>query len=690
MSEGSNFVKYDINLKEWINKLYADIDSMHSFLEKHSFNVTRADLDLSCHFGENSLEEQNYDTLDLEPIFNGHDKCTDFAIIKSSPGLTEREFFAEKEIIGKPISSFIADNDDKLLTFLKNSYQYRKPMISEYFHQRNNKSYRIITQPGKILVVLLQDITMEQIHQLGVKRYENLFSKAQEISTSGFFQYNTYNQELYVTEGALNIFECPRSMNVTERIKLKDYISCVHDDDKEHVLSEISDEKLTSNLDYEHRINLRDKVKYVHVLGAAFYDPIEDSISLIGTVEDITHLKEVKHELKRVKGILNEIERISGIAYWEYDFLTDQFTGTPEAVEILGITESDLPISFGEFLNQVHKKDQEEFYEGFHQSLAEQRDWEGDYRIVDRFGVEKKVHIICRNRFSSKHKPLSSKGFICNQTELKNYKHDSRTLKQVKKELKELKELFNDKLNEQLTEIRSQDKYLIQKSKYAAINDLLSHISIQWLEVLNALSTQIHNWVEAYECEELTPEGFHQIHQTVENQIKYLRDKVHFFNQYHKAESLAKKANIHDLISELQTVVLKDEESSNVKLKNEVEKDLEITINTNEFKQALQEIIKNSYDEFLLRKIEKPQIKIKSKIMDNNLIISILDNAGGISLAIMDRIYEPYFSSPDKSEAPGLGLYISKMIIEKVLKGSIKARNHNSGALFEISLPLAE
>ena len=104
MSEGSNFVKYDINLKEWINKLYADIDSMHSFLEKHSFNVTRADLDLSCHFGENNLEEQNYDTLELEPIFNGHDKCTDFAIIKSSPGLTEREFFAEKEIIAGEVN----------------------------------------------------------------------------------------------------------------------------------------------------------------------------------------------------------------------------------------------------------------------------------------------------------------------------------------------------------------------------------------------------------------------------------------------------------------------------------------------------------------------------------------------------------------------------------------------------------
>ena len=690
MSEASNFVKYDINLKEWINKLFTDIDSMRSFLEEHNFNITRSDLDLSRHFEENNLDEQEYDSIELEPIYNDHDNCKDFAIIKSSPGLTEADFFSEQEINGKPISNCIKDIDNKLLTFLKNSYQYRRSMISEYFHPGNSKAYRIVTQPGRTLVVLLQDISMEQIHQMSVKRYENLFSKAQEISTSGFFQYNTYNQELYVTEGAMNIFECPRSMNVTEMIKLKDYISCVHDDDKEHVLSMISDEKLTSNLDYEHRINLRDKVKYVHVVGSAFYDPIDDSISLIGTVEDITHLKEVKHELKRVTGILNEIEKISEIAYWEYDFMTDKFSGTKEAVDILGISESDLPISFGEFLNLVHKEDQEEFYEGFHQSLAEHRDWEGDYRIVDKFGVEKKVNIICRNRFSSNNKPISSKGFICNQTELKNYKHDSRTLKDVKEKLKNLEESFKEQLDDQLAEIRSQDKYLIQKAKYNAINDLLSHISNEWLEVLNGLSTQIHNWVEAYECDELTPEDFHQMKLSVENQVKFLIDKLQFLNQYHAIDNLQKKANVKDLISELQAIVLDTEEAKKISFVNDIDKDLEIIININEFRQVLREIIQNSYDEFLLREIDKPQLKIISKKTDDSLIISISDNAGGISAAILDRIYEPYFGSVDKSEAPGLGLYISKMIVEKVLKGSIKAQNHNSGALFEITLPLAE
>jgi signal transduction histidine kinase/PAS domain-containing protein len=687
MTESNNFVKYDLNLKEWINKLYADIDSMRNFLEKHSFNVTRADLDLSCHYRENNLLKLEYEVMELEPVFNEHDHCTDFVILKLSAGLYESDFFSEKEVTGKTLSDFLKNSGTKLVSSFKESYKYKKPLISEYFHQDNHKVYRIVTQPGTILTVLLQDITSEQIYHLGVKRYENLFSKAQEISSSGFFQYNTYNQELYVTEGALNIFECPRSMNATEQIRLKDYIRCIHDDDKEHVLSMISDEKLTSNLDFEHRINLRDKVKHVHVVGSAFYDPIDDSISLIGTVEDITPLKEVMNELKQVKIILNEIEKVSQIAFWEYEFSTDNFTGTTEAIDILGVTEADLPLSFGEFLDLVHQDEREKFYEGFHQSLAEHRDWEGDYRIVDKFGVEKKVNIICRNRFDSKNKPISSKGFICNQTELKNYKHDSRKLKEVREKLAELQANFDKNLNDQITDIRIQDNYRIQKYKFEAINDLIAQLSSQWLDALNLVSAQIHNWVEAYEFEELTPESFKQMYITVKSQIEAMTSRMEFFRKYQTAGGDVKRLELKSALEDMIEVTSESLQAQGILLESNIAPDCKLDTDIKKLLQVLQEIIKNSKDELLSRGIDKPMIKIKSRQEDKAVVIIISDNAGGIAAGALDRIFEPYYTTPEKADAAGLGLYISKMIIEKSLKGTIIAKNHNSGALFEISLP---
>ncbi len=691
MSGRRNFVDCDVDLKEWINKLYSDIEYMKSFLEKHSYNITRADLDLSNHYHENTFVEAAYCYLSLKPVFEGQHNCTDFIIQVSNPELIKSGFFDDKEVEGKSFRTLTGESGEKFFAFLKQSFEHKKPMISEYYHSEIKRAYRVITQPQADMVhLLLQDITSEQLYHLSVKRYENLFSKAQEVSSSGFFQYNTYNQELYVTEGVLSIFECLKSMNITERIKLKDYLYCVHDDDKEMVLSKISDEKLTSNLDYQHRILVRDKIKYVHVKGSAFYDPIDDSISLIGIVEDITKSKEVELELAQIRNILNEIEKLSQIAFWEYDFLTDKFTGTPETVKILGISENNLPLSFGEFLNLVHKKDQKNFYEGYHQSLGEHRDWESDCRIVDKFGVLKDVHIICRNRFDSKGRPVSSKGFLCNQTELKRYEYASSELVEVKQELTDLKQQFNDQLNEKLTEIRIQDKYHIQKYKYTAINDVLSHLSEKWLNSLNLLSTQIHNWVEAFDCGELSSEKFHQIHETTKEQIAELSANMECFRKYYPGRQNKGIFEAEEVLQDIMEAISESCKAEGIKLKLDVEGKGRLLGNASEFRQALMEIIKNSREEILRREIEKPKITIKTRIEDGKYIINITDNAGGITEGIKDRIFEPYYSAPEKSGTTGLGLYMSKMIIEKTMNGNIIASNHNSGALFEISISLAK
>ncbi len=692
MSGRRNFVDSDVDLKEWINKLYSDIEYMKSFLEKHSYNITRADLDLSHHYQENHFEESEYYRISLKPIFNEQDNCTDFIILASSHELIENGFFEDSDIEGKSFRKLIGNTGETFFSFLMLSYQQKKTLISEYYHPESEKAYRVITQPpmNNIVHLLMQDITSEQLYHLSVKRYENLFSKAQEVSSSGFFQYNTYNQELYVTEGVLSIFECLKSMNITERIKLKDYLYCVHDDDKEFVLSKISDEKLTSNLDYQHRILVRDKIKYVHVKGSAFYDPIEDTISLIGTVEEITKSKQVEIELTQVKNILHEIEKLSQIAYWEYDFLTDKFSGTPETVKILGITGNNLPLSFGEFLNLVHKKDQKNFYEGYHQSLGEHRDWESYYRIVDKFGVLKDVHIICHNKFDSKGRPLSSRGFLCNQTELKKYESASSELVELRQQFTDLQQKFNNKLSEQLTEIRSQDKYHIQKYKYNAINDLLSHLSEKWLNSLNLLSTEIHNCVEAYDYGELGSEKFHQIHDTMRDQINELSTNLECFRKYYPGRHLKGIFEADKVLKDILEAISDSCKTEGIQLKLKAAGKGRLLGNASEYRQAILEIVKNSREEMLRREIEKPVIKIKSWIEDGEYIINISDNAGGISEGIKDRIFEPYFSAADKSDATGLGLYMSKMIIEKTMNGKISVSNHNSGALFEISIPLAE
>jgi len=108
----------------------------------------------------------------------------------------------------------------------------------------------------------------------------------------------------------------------------------------------------------------------------------------------------------------------------------------------------------------------------------------------------------------------------------------------------------------------------------------------------------------------------------------------------------------------------------------------------NELKQVILNIINNAKDAIISNKIEDGKIEVDISLVKDILKITIEDNAGGINESIMDKIFEPYFTTKFKSQGTGIGLYMSKMIIEKNMKGSLKVINDEYGAVFTIKLPV--
>ncbi len=115
----------------------------------------------------------------------------------------------------------------------------------------------------------------------------------------------------------------------------------------------------------------------------------------------------------------------------------------------------------------------------------------------------------------------------------------------------------------------------------------------------------------------------------------------------------------------------------------------------NEFKHGIINIITNAKDAFCLKtkkEFDQPEIihiRLK-KDQDNFIIIEVRDNAGGIPSDILDKIFEPYFTTKFQSYGTGIGLYMTKTIIEKNMNGEIFAQNNSEGATFIIKLPLQE
>ena len=103
--------------------------------------------------------------------------------------------------------------------------------------------------------------------------------------------------------------------------------------------------------------------------------------------------------------------------------------------------------------------------------------------------------------------------------------------------------------------------------------------------------------------------------------------------------------------------------------------------------QVFINLINNAKETLLLNNIKSKYINIIIEEVNNNIQIKICDNGGGIPVDIINKIFNPYFSTKQKHNGTGLGLYISKTIIEKHLNGIIEAYNKDDGACFRIQLP---
>ena len=128
-------------------------------------------------------------------------------------------------------------------------------------------------------------------------------------------------------------------------------------------------------------------------------------------------------------------------------------------------------------------------------------------------------------------------------------------------------------------------------------------------------------------------------------------------------------------------------DNKNITLKKDFKCQSKFVTYPNELKQVILNLIKNAEDVLIENDIKDPYISLKSYRENGHITIEVGDNAGGISEDIIDEIFDPYFSTKLKKDGTGLGLYMSKMIIEEHCNGKLSVKNSKEGAVFKIALP---
>jgi signal transduction histidine kinase len=238
---------------------------------------------------------------------------------------------------------------------------------------------------------------------------------------------------------------------------------------------------------------------------------------------------------------------------------------------------------------------------------------------------------------------------------------------------------------------REKDKILFQQSKMAEMGGMMASIIHQWKQPLNIINLQNQKMDFFVNLGKLNTEELKTISVNVDKQVKYINQTMNVFRDFFKPSKSKVKFKIDDIFKDIIIIIEKLYSSQGVFL--DIKSCEEFIYGyPNELKQVLINILNNSRDAILENKSNHKTIYMTSVIEKDRLKITINDFAGGIPEDIIDKIFEPYFTTKDSNNGTGIGLDMSKEIIKKsggnISVKNIKNKDNEVGACFNIDLPL--
>ncbi len=240
------------------------------------------------------------------------------------------------------------------------------------------------------------------------------------------------------------------------------------------------------------------------------------------------------------------------------------------------------------------------------------------------------------------------------------------------------KEINKNKVNEEI---------MIGQSRMAVMGEMIGMIAHQWRQPITIIGMLINNTILDIELDEVDNDKILEDLTSVDEQVHYLSKTIDDFRNFFRPNKLLQNINVCDISRELLNMIGKSFENNNISLSFEGDLNDEFYSYKNELLQVFLNILSNSKDAFLEKNIEFPQIIFTTNVKKDEILFSIQDNAGGIPKDIIDHIFDLYFSTKSKELGTGLGLYMSQIIIEKHLHGSIKVVSDANGTVFYIKIP---
>lgn len=234
--------------------------------------------------------------------------------------------------------------------------------------------------------------------------------------------------------------------------------------------------------------------------------------------------------------------------------------------------------------------------------------------------------------------------------------------------------------------LQAKDAIITKQTKFAAMGEMISMIAHQWRQPLTGMSMTVENLKLDIELEDIEPDRWEKSLNIVSEQINYLSNTITDFTNFFKPKQQTQTFELHKFIQDSLNIIGSSLKSHGINIINKFDNDIKLTTHKNDLTQIVLNIVNNAKDAYVLNNLDNRDVTIHTYTKASFVCISIKDNAGGIPEDIIEKIFDPYFSTKDEKNGTGLGLYMSKMIIEDHLNGELDVHVVDNSTEFVIKL----
>lgn len=260
-------------------------------------------------------------------------------------------------------------------------------------------------------------------------------------------------------------------------------------------------------------------------------------------------------------------------------------------------------------------------------------------------------------------------------------------LAKKQRQLEELNLNLEERIAEAVSDLRRKDQMLVQQGRQAAMGEMIGNIAHQWRQPLNSLGLIVQELRLTYGREDFNKDTLDASVKKAMALINHMSGTIEDFRNYFKPDQSKMRFSVKQAIDKTLALVESSLESLSISVELVEIDDVYINGYANEFSQVLLNILLNSRDAFQDRSIDLRRVITIRLFADNQRsVLSIADNAGGIPEDIIDKIFDPYFTTKGPDKGTGIGLYMAKNIIEKNMGGRLTVSNTPDGAVFRIEV----